>query len=240
VDYLIEYGQRAAAQSVNAAQTLTFWRVGQEINLDILREHRADYGEQIVSTLSTQLAAKHGRSFAVRNLRRMIQFARLFPDPGIVSTLSTQLSWSHIVELLPLPSQEARLFYAEEVIRHHLGVRELRRIIDRKAFERKEIANAQVADGGAVPLDVFRDPYLLDFTGLTGAFQEKDLEAALLHDMCSFLLEAGRGFAFVEEQKRMVIDGEDYYLDLLFYSRALRRLVAVELKVGKFQAAYDK
>ena len=204
VDYLIEYGQRAVAQSVNAAQTLTFWRVGQEINLDILREHRADYGEQIVSTLSTQL------------------------------------SWSHIVELLPLPSQEARLFYAEEVMRHHLGVRELRRIIDRKAFERKEIANAQVADGGAVPLDVFRDPYLLDFTGLTGAFQEKDLEAALLHDMCSFLLEAGRGFAFVEEQKRMVIDGEDYYLDLLFYSRALRRLVAVELKVGKFQAAYDK
>ncbi|MDR1294040.1 MAG: DUF1016 N-terminal domain-containing protein, partial [Bifidobacteriaceae bacterium] len=97
VDYLIEQGQRAASRSANAAQTVTGWRGGLEVHRDVLREERAEYGRQIVSTLSTQLMVRYGRGYASRNLRRMVQFARLFPDPEIVSTLSTQLHWSHIV-----------------------------------------------------------------------------------------------------------------------------------------------
>jgi predicted nuclease of restriction endonuclease-like (RecB) superfamily len=237
-DFLIEHGQRVASRSANAAQTLTFWRVGLEVHQDILQEQRADYGKQIVSTLSTQLVGKRGRSYAERNLRRMIQFARLFPDPEMVSMLSTQLHWSHIVELLPLKSAEERLFYADQAARQQLGVQELSGVMARKAFERKEIANSRVVPGGAVPLDVFRDPYLLDFLNLNDGYLERDLETAILRDIEAFLLETGNEFALAKRQKRMIIDGEDHYLDLLFYSRAIRRLIAVELKIGPFKAAY--
>ncbi|MDR0284636.1 MAG: PDDEXK nuclease domain-containing protein [Propionibacteriaceae bacterium] len=239
VNSLIEDGQRFAAVQANAAQTLTYWRVGREVHLDILNEQRADYGREIVSTLSTQLVAARGRGYAVRNLRRMIQFARLFPDVEIVSTLSTQLSWSHILELLPITDDQARLFYAREAATNHLGVRELRGVIDRKAYERREIADSRIAPGSALPLDTFKDPYLLDFLGLDGTFQERDLEAAIMREMERFLLEFGTGFTFVARQKRIILDGEDFYLDLLLYNRTLRRLVAVELKTERFKAAYE-
>lgn len=115
----------------------------------------------------------------------------------------------------------------------------MRRFIERKGYERREIANAQLGAGSLVPRDAFRDPYLLDFLGLKDSFLENDLEAAIRREMEAFLLEVGNGFAFIDRQKRMIIDGDDYHLDLLFFSRPLRRLVAVELKVGKFHAQYE-
>ncbi len=144
IDFLIECGQRAVAQSVNAIQTLTFWRVGREIHQDILQEQRADYGERIVSTLSTQL------------------------------------SWSHIVELLPLASDKARQFYAGQVVQRHLGVRALRQAIARRSYERREIANSQIPEGSVFPQDTFTDPMILDLLGLHDDYLEKDLEAASL------------------------------------------------------------
>lgn len=166
----------------------------------------------------------------------MIQFAEQFRDIEIVSTLSTQLSWSHFIELLPLKSHEARIFYARQAAAGQLGVRELRQLIARKAFERTAIADAQIAPGSPVPHGAFKDPYLFDFLGLKDDYLENDLEAAILHELERFILEFGKGFAFVERQKRMIIDNEDFYLDLLFFHRPLKRLVAVELKLGKFQA----
>lgn len=157
----------------------------------------------------------------------------------IVVSLGRQLSWTHFRALLPLKSPEARAFYVQEAVGQGLSVRGLRQLIARKSYERREIANAQIVGETSVPRDVFRDPYLLDFLGLEDTFLERDLEAAILRDMESFLLEAGNGFAFVERQKRMIIDDDDYHLDLLFFSRPLRRLVAVELKIGKFKAAYE-
>jgi len=157
----------------------------------------------------------------------------------IVVSLGRQLSWTHFRALLPLKSPEARAFYVQEATAQGLSVRGLRHLISRKAFERREIANAQFVGETAVPRDVFRDPYLLDFLGLEDTFLERDLEAAIVRDMEAFLLETGSGFAFVERQKRMIIDDDDYHLDLLFFSRPLRRLVAVELKIGKFKAAYE-
>jgi len=156
----------------------------------------------------------------------------------IQATLSPELSWSHIRELLPLKTQEARCFYAAEVSAKHLGVRELRYAISRKAFERREIANSQIPDGSAVPLDVFRDPMLLDMLGLKEAYQERDLESAIIRELEPFLLETGKGWSFVARQKRMTMDDDDFWLDLLFFSRPLRRLIAVELKLGKFKPAY--
>ena len=139
----------------------------------------------------------------------------------------------------PLPTTSSELSDMPRAASQGLSVRGLRQLIARKGYERREIANAQIIGETAVPRDVFRDPYLLDFLGLEDTFLERDLEAAIIRDMETFLLETGNGFAFVERQKRMIIDDDDYHLDLLFFSRPLRRLVAVELKIGKFKAAYE-
>ena len=203
VSALIDQTQAFAAAQVNATLTLRNWYIGRMIDVEVLKEGRAGYDEEIVATLSPKL------------------------------------SWSHFREIVALPHAEARSFYANEAAARNLSVRDLRYAISRKAFERREIADSQIPEGSAVPLDAFRDPVLLDMLGLADTFLERDLEAALRHDMEAFLLEVGRGWAFVERQKRMTFDGDDYYLDLLFYSRPLRRLIAVELKVGKFKPSYQ-
>ena len=236
VSALIEQAKNTIVAQSNYALTLLFWKIGQRVNEDILRNKRADYGKQIVVTLSRQLTEKYGRSFEEKNLRRMLQFAEQFQDDDIVATLSRQLSWSHFLALIPLKSQEARLFYARQAAAGQLGVRDLRQLIARKAFERTTIADTQIAPNSPVPSGAFKDPYLFDFLGLKDGYLENDLEAAILRELESFILEFGKGFTFVERQKRMIIDGEDFYLDLLFYHRILKRLVAVELKLGKFQA----
>ncbi len=236
---LIEEGQSAAARQVNMALTLTFWRLGKLVSEEVLSSERAAYGEQIVVSLGRHLVERYGRSYEEKNLRRMVQFAQLFPDEQIVVSLGRQLSWTHFRALLPLKTPEARAFYAQEAVSQGLSVRGLRQLIARKAYERREIANSQLAGETAVPLNVFRDPYLLDFLGLKDTFLERDLEDAIIRDMEAFLLEAGNGFAFVQRQKRIIVDDDDYHLDLLFFSRPLRRLVAVELKIGKFKAAYE-
>jgi predicted nuclease of restriction endonuclease-like (RecB) superfamily len=237
VSALVEEARRTAGRQVNATLALRNWHTGRLISTAILRDERAEYGRQIVASVSHQLTARFGRGYEVSSLRRMVQFAREFPDEEIVVSLIRELSWTHVLALLPVKSPEARVFYARQASERHLSVQELRRIIDRKAFERREIANSQVSEGSAVPLDSFRDPYLLEFLGLEGAYQERDLEEAIIRELEPFLLEAGKGWTFVKRQKRMVIDGDDYYLDLLFFSRPLRRFVAVELKIGKFKAA---
>jgi len=238
VSGLIEEARRTLASQANSTTVFLFWRIGQQVNSEILHHRRADYGQKIVSTLATQLVTSYGRSFEVRNLRRMMQFAEQFPEFEIVSTLSTQLSWGHIVDVLPLKTAEARLFYLGEAANRQLAIRELRRMIDRKAFERKEIANAQLTEASTIALDTFKDPYLLDVLGLRDGFLEADLEAAVLRELESFILELGGGFTFVARQKRMIIGGEDFHLDLLFFHRRLKRLVAVELKIGKFEAGH--
>lgn len=236
VSALIEQTRSMVAVQANHALTLLFWKIGRRVNEEVLQNKRADYGKQIVVTLSRQLTESYGRNFEERNLRRMLQFAEQFQNDEIVSTLSTQLSWSHFIELLPLKSREARLFYARQAATGQLGVRDLRQLIARKVFERTSIADAQITPDSPVPSGTFKDPYLFDFLGLKGYYLENDLEAAILRELERFILEFGKGFAFVERQKRMIIDGEDFYLDLLFFHRTLKRLVAVELKLGKFQA----
>ena len=236
---LIEKSKHKAISQAKSAVNLLFWQIGKRINDEILNNKRAEYGAQVISKLAEKLSAEYGRSFELRNLRRMMQFADEFPDKKIVSTLSTQLTWSHIVELLPLKSIEAKLFYANETIVQVLGVRELRKSIDVKTFERTKIANTQISKKSKIPLNTFKDPYMLDFLGLQNAYLERDIEEAILRDLESFILELGKNFAFVERQKRMIIDGDDFYLDLLFYHRKLKRLVAIELKIGKFQAKYQ-
>jgi predicted nuclease of restriction endonuclease-like (RecB) superfamily len=235
---IIETRKYRAAAHANCEVTLMYWEIGRYVGSVLLGDERAEYGKKIFSTLSRKLVERYGKPFESRNLRRMVQFAELFSDIEIVSTLSTQLSWSHFIEILPIQIESARLYYANEAATRRLGVHELRRQIARKAYERREIANTALTEESAIPFNVFKDPYLLDTLGLKDNYLEADLEKAILGDIESFILEFGHGFTFVERQKRMTMDGDDFTLDLLFYHRILRRLVAVELKVGKFLPQY--
>jgi predicted nuclease of restriction endonuclease-like (RecB) superfamily len=239
VKNLIDQGRKQAVAAVNSAITITYWHVGRRINDEILHGERAEYGKQIIPSLANELVTQYGQSFEAKNLRRMMQFAEMFPDVEIVVPLARQLSWSHFLVLIPLKSHEARLFYARSAGESRWSKRELRSQIARKAFERSEIADTKLALAEANHLGGhFKDPYFLDFLGLHEGYLENELESALLKELELFILEMGKGFAFVERQKRMIIDGEDFYLDLLFYHRKLKRLVAVDLKINHFKAAF--
>jgi predicted nuclease of restriction endonuclease-like (RecB) superfamily len=235
---LVEQSQQQVIVQNNSVLTLLFWQIGFRINETILQNKRAEYGKQIVPTVSAQLENKYGRNFTEKNVRRMLRFAEQFTDMQIVVTLSRQLSWSHFIELLPIKNPEAKLFYAHQVSNQLMSVRDLRKQIETKTYERAAIANIQTNPSEHNLQYTFKDPYLLDFLNLGNAYLEKDLEQAILHDLETFILELGKGFTFVERQKRMIIDGEDFNLDLLFYHRKLKRLVAIELKLGKFQAKH--
>lgn len=244
---LIIEAQKRVARSVNSELVLLYWRIGHRIRKDILKEKRAEYGEQIVPTLSAFLEKEFGRGFGKRNLFRMIRFTEVFPEERIVSTLSAQLTWSHVVEIVGLKDPLPREFYVEMCRLENWDVRTLRKKIGSALYERtalskkpEELIQKEIQflreENKLTPDLVFRDPYFLDFLGLKNTYSEKDLEAAILKELEQFILELGVGFTFVERQKRMTIDNEDYYLDLLFYHRKLKRLVAIELKLGKFKA----
>jgi len=238
ISKIIENRKFHAATYANQEINLMFWEIGRYINSVILDFKRAPYGKSIFSTLSRKLAERYGKSFQEENLYRMTQFANVFTDTATVKKLLASLSWSHICELIRIKSEKARIFYAKDAASRHLGVRELRNQISRKAFERTEIANTRLEESSAVPFNVFKDPYLLDILELKENYLEADLEKAILQGLENFILEFGHGFTFVERQKRMTIDGDDFQLDLLFYHRILRRLVAIELKLGRFKPQY--
>jgi len=239
VSTLVEQARAVVAAQANATLTLMNWHIGRLMDAEVLQRRRADYGAQIVASVAQQLTARYGSGFDKANLHRIIKFAQTFPDEQIVASLAPQLSWTHFREIIPVKTAEARAFYAEEAAARHLTVRELRHVISRKAYERREIADSQIPEGSAVPLDSFRDPMLLDVLGLKDTYMERDLEDAIIRELEPFLLEAGRGLTFVGRQVRMPMVDKDYHLDLLFYSRPLRRLVAVELKVGEFLPEYE-
>ncbi len=235
---LIDRGKQQAVVQVNTALTLTYWHIGKRINNEVLQNQRAEYGKQIVSTVSAQLVQEYGKSFETRNLRRMMQFAELFPNIQIVSPLVTQLSWTHFITLISVKKEDARQFYVQQTAENLWSKRELQRQIERKAFERAEIADVKHSLSETQLQHSFKDPYFLDFLGLKDGYLENDLESAIIKELELFILEMGKGFAFIDRQKRMIIDGDDFHLDLLFYHRKLKRLVAIELKLGKFKAAY--
>jgi len=247
---LIESTRTGVAQAVNSALVILYWQVGHRIRTETLGSKRATYGQEILSTLSKELVAGYGSGFSVPNLSRMMRLAEVFPNREIVAELSRQLGWSHFVEILSLKTDLQREFYAEMCRIERWSVRTLREkvggmLFERTALSRKpdELARKELAklrdEDRLTPDLVFRDPYFLDFLGLKDTYSEKDLEAAILREMEQFILELGGGFTFVARQKRIVIDGEDFYIDLLFYHRKLHRLVALDLKLERFKAAYE-
>jgi predicted nuclease of restriction endonuclease-like (RecB) superfamily len=235
---IIESRKARAGAYANREITLMFWEVGEYINSVILDGGRAAYGKNILSTLSAKLMSIYGKSFYMENIYRMMRFSKVFADFEILSTASTKLSWSHFCEIMRIKSDEGRLFYLADSVERNLGVKALRKEIARKAYERREIANSQLTETSAIPFNTFKDPFLLDVLGLKDNYLEGDLEQAILDEVEKFILEFGHGLTYAGKQKRMTMDGVDFKLDLLFYSRYLQRLIAVDLKIGMFKPAY--
>ena len=246
---MIDTAREQVARTVNAGLVVLYWSIGARIRQEILGAERADYGERIVRSMGERLSVEYGRGFSGSNLFQMIRFAELFPDPQIVQTLSVLLSWSHVIQLIHIDDPLKREFYTEMCRVERWSVRTLRAKIDGMLFERtalsrkpQELARQELAalreEDRLTPDLVFRDPYFLDFLRLSDTYSERDLESAIIREMERFLMELGADFAFLARQKRITIGGEDFYLDLLFYHRGLRRLVAIELKLGQFRAEH--
>ena len=247
---IIEQARGHVAATANYELTMMYWHIGERINREVLDNQRAEYGKQIVATVSQQLQEEYGeKGFEKSSITRMMKFAKLFPDKQIVATASQQLSWSHFVEILPLKDDLQREFYLTFAASERWSVRQLRKEIDGMLFERTAISGkpdefikkelSTLRDDNVMSPDlVFKSPYFLEFTGLKGMYSEKNLEDSLIAHLEQFIIELGNGFSFVARQKRMIIDGQDFYLDLLFYHRRLHRLIAIDLKLGSFKAQY--
>ena len=244
---LIEQTKNSVAVAVNSSMTMMYWHIGKLINDEILQNKRAEYGKEIVATVSQQLIKQYGKGYSYSALTRMMKFAKNIDEKNI-ATLSQQLSWSHFKELIVLEDTLKIEFYAQMSIAQNWGVRTLRERIDSMLYERTALSK-QPDELIKYELDniknenfsknvVFKDPYFLDFLEINDRYLEKDLEDAILRSIEQFIFELGVGFSFIERQKRIIIDGEDFKIDLLFYNRKLKRLIAIDLKIGRFKAEY--
>ncbi len=249
VKSLIEQSRQDVALAINAEITWLYWQVGKRINDEVLGNERAEYGKQIVQSLSIQLIAEFGKGWGEKQLRQCMQFASAFADEKIVYALRRQLSWTHIRMLIYMDNQIKREFYIELCKLEKWSSRQLKERIQSMLYERTAISkkpertiqqdleilkNEQKLN----PDLVFRDPYFLDFLGLSDQYSEKDLESSIIAELQRFITELGTDFAFLARQKRITIDDRDYYIDLLFYHRRLKCLVAIDLKIGEFEASY--
>jgi len=249
VKTLIQSAKQQAAVAVNAELTLLYWQVGKRIAGEVLKGQRAEYGKQVIKELAKQLTQSVGKGWSSQQLRHCLRFSETFPDNQIVSTVWRQLSWSHLKQLVYLDDSLKREFYIAMAMQERWSVRTLAERIDSQLFERTAISKKPdqtitqelqlLRNSGQVNQNlILKDPYVLDFLGLNDSYLEKDLEDAILRELEQFLLELGSGFTFIARQKRLQIDEDDFYIDLLFYNRKLKRLVAIDLKVGRFKAEY--
>lgn len=246
---LIDAAKQRAAVAINSEITFLYWQVGCCIQTEILQGQRAEYGKQIIASLSQRLTQNYGKGWSEQQLRHCLRFAETFPDDQIVSALRRQLSWTHIKTLIYIDDSLKRDFYIELCRLENWSSRQLQERINSMLFERTALSRKpedtirhdleQLRQTQQPSPDILlKDPYILDFLNLNDRYLEKDLEDAILRDIEQFLLELGAGFTFVARQKRLQIDNDDYHIDLLFYNRKLKRLVAIDLKLGTFRPEY--
>ena len=249
ISLYIEESKQQLAITVNATLSLLYWQIGKRINEEILQNQRAEYGKQVIQTLANQLTIKYGRGWGEKQLRQCMQFASVFSNHEIVYTLCRELSWSHIRLIIPMQDTLKRDFYIEMCKLEKWSTRKLQERIQSMLFERTAISKKpeQTIKNELALLNkeqklsadlVFKDPYVLDFLGLKDTYSEKDLESTIIAELQRFISELGSDFAFLARQKRITIDTTDYYIDLLFYHRRLKCLVAIDLKIGNFEASY--
>lgn len=249
ISNLIEESRSRTALEINSEITLLYWNIGKYIREDILKNNRADYGQRIVESLSERLTNQYGRGWSKRHLHNCLRFTEAFPHEQIVHALRTQLSWTHIRSLIPIEDELKRNFYIELSKIEKWSTRQLDERIQSMLYERTAISKRSdktirqelqhlKEQQQITPDIIFRDPYILDFLGLSDTFSETDLETAIIVELQRFIIELGNDFAFLAQQKRITIDNRDYKIDLLFYHRRLKCLIAIDLKIGEFEAGY--
>lgn len=249
IKLLIDQSRRQVAQTVNSAISVLYWQVGKRLQKEVLQHQRAEYGKEIINSLSKQLEQEYGKGWSKRQIHYCLRFAEVFPEEEIVHTVCAQLSWSHIRQIIPMDTEVKRMFYIEICKLERWSVRDLQEKIDSMLYERTAISKKpeetikssleKLKNQDPINPDlVFRDPYFLDFLGLSDTYSEKDLEDSILSELQKFIGELGSDFAFLARQKRISIDQVDYYIDLLFYHRRLKSLVVIDLKLGHFKAEY--
>ncbi len=243
VKTILQLARDRAYTQVNFIMVEAYWHIGQQIVEEEQRgEDRAKYGSYLIKELSQRLTAEFGKGFSKRNLHQMVKFYLSFP---IVQTLSAQLTWSHYLLLLRLESKKAREWYIEETIQSTWSVRALERQIGTHYYERilaskelesvKDEAKENTKSLLITPKDIIKDPYVLEFLDLkeNPNFYESELESALIEKIQDFLLELGKGFAFVARQKHIKTEHSDFYIDLVFYNYILKCFVVIDLKRSK-------
>lgn len=241
IDVLLLEGKAKAVKQVNTTLVQTYWHIGQRlVEFEQEGNEKAEYGSELLKQLSKDLKAKYGKGFSKSNLYMMRQLYIKFP---IFQTLSGKLSWSHYTELLALSDDLAFSFYAKQTEIENWSVRELKRQIQSALFERLALSKdkqgilnlAKKGQKTNQPEDIIKDPYVFEFLQLPEKSQwlEKDLENALIDQLGQFLLELGKGFAFIGKQYRITLDNTHYYVDLVFYHRILKCFVLIDLKKGK-------
>lgn len=246
ISILINQCKQQIQLNLNSEMVILYWHVGKKIRTDILGDQKAEYGKSIITKLSEQLSYKYGRGYSRRNLFNMANFYDNFPEESIVQTVSAQLTWSHILEIVKLEEELKKAFYITMAINERWSVRTLKDRMNSMLYERTSLSKKpgetitlelkKLSEENQMSPDLFfRDPYVLDFLELQDTFSEKNLESAILSELEKFMLEFGRDFTFVGRQIRITIGNKDYYMDLLFYHRKMRRLVLIELKLGEFK-----
>jgi predicted nuclease of restriction endonuclease-like (RecB) superfamily len=249
VQQLIDAARQRAAVSVNAELTMLHWQVGQRINRDVLQDARAEYGAQVIKRLAEFLMVRYGRGWGEKQLRQCLRFAEVFADEAIVYALSRQFSWTQLRTVMSIQDDLKRDFYLEMTRLEGWSSRDMRERIQSMLYERTAISRKPAetvqhdleqlrSEGKVSPELLLKDSYLLNFLDLQDRYLEKDLEDAILRNLERFLLEMGAGFTFVARQKRIQIDDDDFYIDLLLYNRKLKRLVVIDLKIGEFKAEF--
>ena len=241
----IDNSKRNVVKAVNSEMVVLYWNIGRIIKTEILQNEKAEYGKSVISDLSKDLTNEYGKGYSQRNLFNMVKFFETFQDEQILQTLSAKLSWSHFIKIFYIEDDLKRNFYITMCINEHWSVRTLTDRINSMLYERTAISKKpeltivndlkQLNEKNKMTTDLFfRDPYVLDFLQLQDTYSEKDIENAILADLEKFILEMGRDFAFLGRQVRITVGNKDYYIDLLFYHRKLKRLVLIELKLGEF------
>lgn len=249
ISKLIELAKVHISREFNLTLVMLNWHIGDRINQEILKNERADYGQQLIKNLANRLQIKYGQGYDKTSLSRMIKFAKLYPDQDIVVTLSQQLSWSHVIKIIAISDDLKRDFYTEMCRIEHWDVRTLRSKVDSMLYERtslskkperfirKEIGKLKQTNT-LTPDFIFHDPCFLNFTGLEKDYSETDLENAILDELTKFIQEFGNDFCFIARQKRMATLHKDRYLDLLFFHRGMQSLIAIDLKIGAFEPSH--
>ena len=247
---LIQQARRSLEKNINTTMTVTYFEIGRRIiEKEQHGEKRAQYGKRILQGLSDYLTANLGKGFSIENLKLMRRFFVIYSKFEIgqspITQFNSNISWTHYIQLMRISNEDERRFYELEIANNDWSIREFQRQFDTSLYERLALSRdkdkvRELSEKGQIiesPQDLFKDPYVLEFTGLPekSSYTETELEQKLIDHLQQFLIELGKGFGFMGRQVRFTFEEESFYVDLVMYNRLLRCFVLIDLKIGRLK-----